>query len=332
MGGKKLVNCLIVVFLIFSSTVVAQEFSTLDISPPEIPVSGSQNQNFELGLFFKTKTMENTSNIHLNMDIQSDNYSRKNLYFVRENFLKIFVPSGDFKIILRGDSLETPGGDYYYSSRWSIDKDTEKTIIFWPVGSVRGTVFLDDSVVENANLKFVCGKQYGSLEEQTTDQFGSFSNDYLPIGECKIYARHGQKVGFVDVDVAEGQIQNIEIRLDKSAGSNSVLPIVLLLIFFAAIVFLLFWKARKPKNRPKKNKRAEDLLKTFNEKEKKIVEILLDKKELYQNRVVHETGIPKTSLTRILLGLEQKKVVEIAKIGKTKKIKLTKWFLNQEKI
>ena len=52
----------------------------------------------------------------------------------------------------------------------------------------------------------------------------------------------------------------------------------------------------------------------------------------YQLKVIkyNETGIPKASLFRYIQSLERKKVIDVKKIGKVKKIKFTDWFLGKE--
>jgi uncharacterized membrane protein len=69
----------------------------------------------------------------------------------------------------------------------------------------------------------------------------------------------------------------------------------------------------------------------LNEKEKKIVNYLLENDNKgVQSCIRHETGIPRTSLSRCLKSLEIKKIIEVEKIGKAVKIKLTDWFLGKD--
>jgi uncharacterized membrane protein len=70
---------------------------------------------------------------------------------------------------------------------------------------------------------------------------------------------------------------------------------------------------------------------TLNAKEKEIVSFLeLNKGKALQSQIRHHTGIPRTSLARIIKGLEDKNILQVRKEGKAVKIKLTDWFLGKE--
>jgi uncharacterized membrane protein len=45
---------------------------------------------------------------------------------------------------------------------------------------------------------------------------------------------------------------------------------------------------------------------------------------------MHNLRMPKTTLARLLDGLEQKNIVRIERFGKLKKVSLTAWFLDKE--
>jgi len=79
------------------------------------------------------------------------------------------------------------------------------------------------------------------------------------------------------------------------------------------------------------NPRARDIMNTLNEREKKIVEFLLEQgNKSTQASIRNETSIPKTSLARAFQSLEAKKVVKVDTIGKLKKVELTDWFLGKD--
>ena len=87
-------------------------------------------------------------------------------------------------------------------------------------------------------------------------------------------------------------------------------------------------KHGKPKHEV--SKRALDIMKTLSEKELMVVNFLLQNKNIgTQAQIKNNTGIPKTTLIRVLDSLKNKKVVEIEVIGKLKKVKLTSWFLGK---
>lgn len=79
------------------------------------------------------------------------------------------------------------------------------------------------------------------------------------------------------------------------------------------------------------NPRARDIMKTLNDKEQKIVNFLVQSNgKSTQAGIRNETGIPKTTLARLFMSLEAKKVIRVETIGKLKKIEMTDWFLGKD--
>ena len=49
-----------------------------------------------------------------------------------------------------------------------------------------------------------------------------------------------------------------------------------------------------------------------------------------QNIIKQKTGIPRTTLIRVLDALEAKKIITTESMGKLKKVRLTPWFLEKD--
>ncbi|MBU1976128.1 MAG: hypothetical protein KKG59_07030 [Nanoarchaeota archaeon] len=87
---------------------------------------------------------------------------------------------------------------------------------------------------------------------------------------------------------------------------------------------------RSPEDTPNShNKRLSDILNTLAPKEKDVVSFLHKEGEVSQAKIIYALTIPKTTLVRLLQNLEAKKVVNIKKMGKVKKISLTNWVLEK---
>ena len=56
----------------------------------------------------------------------------------------------------------------------------------------------------------------------------------------------------------------------------------------------------------------------------------LNKGEVNQAIIRHNTGIPRTSLSRIMSSLENKNIIKVRKEGKAVKVSLTDWFLEKD--
>jgi uncharacterized membrane protein len=329
------VTLFIVICIFCVVSVYALDFGT--ISPPDMPSSGLINANTStLTIALKDPAGVQVHNAHIYTSIKNAVYEKKTLEYTESGNITLYLPKGIYSIEMRGDALETPGGDYYYEGTLNVDNDAQISIHFFPVGSLRGTVINGNTIIPNALVKFVCSKSYGSLEETQTDTYGSFSNDYLPIGECRVHARLNDRIGYADVTIKPGTVTTLELNLSKQTAKDSNYLIFAGIGMFLLIIIVVFFKL-KPQQltqelpKPMESSRSKDLMSTLNEKEKQVVSLLVEKGELYQNKIVYETNIPKTSLVRILTSLEQKHIIESKQIGKTKKFKPTNWFLNTEK-
>jgi uncharacterized membrane protein len=239
----------------------------------------------------------------------------------------------DTKIEIRGYYPETPSIDYYADTK--ITKETQN-IFLTPVGALRGVVKDKlNNVINNAELKFEC--TFETEFPKNTDSFGTFNIENIPVGNCKILAKHKKLTGHQNIEIQQGSINEIEISLNKEIKSSAeiLLPLLIILIIViivGSITYTLIKKIKKKESKPqKKNKRINDILKTLNTKEKEIVNLLLENhNELSQAIIRHNTGIPRTTLSRVLEALESKNIIEIERMGKLVKIKLSAWFLGKE--
>jgi uncharacterized membrane protein len=315
-------------------------------------------------------TKEFLSNVHVNYEVISNEERFSSLQYVGEiGLLELNLDPGTYNIMLRIDKPDTNGYDYYASETFMIDEKLNKTLTAFPIGSVRGTVSSSrGTLVSGAVLKFECSKQYGDFSQQTTDSFGSFKSNYLPTGMCVITASSNGLVGSETIDLAQGELKTLDIVLKSAVTGTLVMSWILWLIVIAVVAafitafFILHRrkaskkvsktqvtkktrketkeKTKKQKSSEKMpiaaqsagvNKRAQDIIKTLNPREKEIVNFLLDCKDpCLQNRIIHHTGIPKTSIVRIFENLQSKNIIEVKKLGKAKKVGLTPWFLEKE--
>jgi uncharacterized membrane protein len=116
---------------------------------------------------------------------------------------------------------------------------------------------------------------------------------------------------------------------------------IIIALTVAAIVIVLFYFIKlkpkkpfspkpltqpKPKDGEKISQGKKDILRTLSENEKKIILILLDKRDLTQRKLQIESTFPKSTLSRTLKKLQSRELIEIHSIGNTNKVCLSKWF------
>jgi len=345
----------LLLMIIFVSSVSAENglesFDAGDeiIAPPPPPETETYDIFLEL-MEYQTKNL--ISDIHVEVELYNDisGEDMKTLKYVGENgFLVLSLEQATWRIVLKVDKIETDGKDYYREIEINLGNNLNQTVYLFPVGSVMGVVYERGKAVKNAVIKFDCSADYGETNSAESDDYGLFTNYWLAIGSCKISAIYGNKVGYETVAVEHGKLTEAEITLTRGvfSGYNLSYFIIIILIIFLTGYFLILYirKSRKeekiikkteriegPKEIEKKvSNRTEDIIKTLKEKEKKVVEFLIENKnKSTQSKIKYEVGIPKTTLIRILQGLELKNIVKIEKIGKLKKVELTNWFLGNE--
>lgn len=231
------------------------------------------------------------------------------------------------------DDPETQGKDYY----GKIIYDGENEILLFPIASLRGIVKDSlDNIVSYADIKVACKPLPKIKHPSNADKFGTFST-ITPTGKCKVYASYEDALGFEEIILEQGELRDVEIKLDKTIVSfpaktyaGWIVAVVLAIIVFIVIAYFVT-RRKTSKLKADKKERSEDILPTLGKKEKEIVTYLqFNKGRALQAQIRHNTGIPRTTLARIIKGLEDKNILQVRKEGKAVKIRLTDWFLGKE--
>jgi len=285
------------------------------------------------------------------LDLEEDRLIK---YVETGHALEMALDDGTYNLVLKIDDPSTLGKDYFKKQAIAVSNGLVDDIYLFPVSSIRGVVKdVFDNVVGNADLKFECTDDIETEFPYRTNEFGSFTVDYMPSCSCKVSANFGEAVGFIEVNVPQGNITDVEVLLDKtilSMPDYRVQGAVVLLVIIVIVLLIFKYRRRiikeiKPAahkeakhverkehliHHAPRHSRAEDIKSTLNKKEKDVVDFLSGKGEVSQASIRHNLGVPRTSLSRILSSLEQKKIIHIKKVGKAVKIKLTDWFLGKE--
>ncbi|MEM4259902.1 MAG: hypothetical protein QXG00_01570 [Candidatus Woesearchaeota archaeon] len=336
------------------------ENTTNRLMPPAIPQIEYSDLIEVIFLIVDTQN-NNINDVHADIIIESKTSGEKlrTLQYIKGNRLFLQLHNGTYRISIGLNNITTQGFDYYSEKTITIISAKQEYFVFFPIGSIIGSVkYEDGSVAVNANVKFECGGKYGDISESSTDSYGSFNKDYVPIGNCIVYAKKDGKVDSKQIIVNQGEISYVELTISKNYSIFYIILTLFLIIVVGIIIFLFLKSSRKNsyikliknqnqsketdaiitnKNKEgsmgiqnvRKTTRVEDILKTLNEKERMVVEFLLKEDNAYQNKIVYSTGIAKTSLVRIIDILEKKNIINVEIVGNTKKIKLSDWFLEK---
>jgi uncharacterized membrane protein len=260
-------------------------------------------------------------------------------YVGNDSRMDLQLDDGQWSISLMLDITSTVGKDYYASLQLAVSADQSMTVFMQPVGSLTGEVLdASNNLLPGATVKFECAGDYGLIDPVTTDSFGSFKAEWLPIGSCKVSALSGNKVGSMTVQIAQGQLSEVRISLEQGIATvkdDYTVPIIIILAVFAAAVVLLLRRKPAAGEKPepvKPDRHMGAILSALDENEKKIIESLMSSggKSL-QSRLGRELGLPKSSLSRAVSGLEARDILKTERLGRVRNVELSQWFLNGKK-
>ncbi len=343
-------NKIFIVLLMVASCVVSAQ-TTGDylifggneyVTPPLLP---AEETWIELTLIIKDIEQNLIGNKHILLEIENKKENKKEntlRYSNEDGRITLNLKPGDFWLTAKLDDFTTPGKDYV-SAEFNIllDNSTTTDLLMFPVGSIKGNVYnkAGERIVD-AKIKIDCGRDYGD-KNTVSDDFGSFSFEYVPAATCEVSALSDGKVGATLVNVSCGELKTADIILGQEIKDNRfnfMLPLIgVFVLIVAASVFYLSNKNKKTPSTEEKDKikvtaRMQDIIQTLTSRENDIVDLLIKNNgRLTQAEIRHFLKIPKATISRDIRTIEQKKIIETIKIGRSKDVLLTEWFLDKKR-
>lgn len=189
-----------------------------------------------------------------------------------------------------------------------------KVIYLYPVGGLNGFVKdkLDTAIAE-ADLKFDCSKNFNPGFPERADRFGSFSLDYVPVGNCTIYGSYEESLGVEEIEIKQGTKNFVEIKLDGALimpRKDSFLPvlsvIIMILLLSGALIYYFKTKIKPPTKKGKQEEKEIKVLKKGKQEEK---EIKVLKKEIEEIKSLEDLGKREKDIFKTLRDNE-KRIVE----------------------
>jgi len=341
-------------------TSACAENDTLNHSNALQAPSASDETGLGVGFVKAAETVNNLNTLTVTLRDVNTNQSIKNANFRaslddgqtklqitgfvgNDGILQMRIEPSEWTIVLMIDVPGTVGKDYYGIFGVLLNTDKNMTVSVQPVGSVRGEVVdYKGMLIQGATVKLSCSGEYGIEDQTYTDAFGSFSADWLPVGPCRISALSGGRTGSLNLNVSQGQLSDVKIVLERNVTSqefNLIWLVVPLASVAAAVIVASLFIRRKNHKVPKENaspitsdRRMADILSSMDENERKIMEFLMAAGgKSQQNKICRELGLPKSSLSRAIGGLEARNLVKTEKLGRVNRVELSNWFLNGKK-
>ena len=161
------------------------------------------------------------------------------------------------------DYPETPGMDFASTASADLATEGNATLIFYPAGSLAGTVTEAGSPVPGARVRVNCPSSsfdYARINGGTAVQSGDagdFLFSALPVGTCVVSASTDSLAGSQELQVENGMTSSASVALLKKAAQTDALPIALAVLVAAIIAYAAFQFLQKGKKEKEQTIHAE---------------------------------------------------------------------------
>lgn len=306
------------VFILLFFLVASSLASANDNLETQINLLGFDEANYQVSFLI----------VNLETNEEKKGFSNKD-----ELFLSLDRSLYSLELLLNNENTE--GYDYFGSEIFLLSEESQEVdVLVFPVSNLEIKLSDGKKNLRNVLVYVRCKNKYGDQGYFYSDEMG-FVLIRPPVGKCLVRAAYEDEVLTESVKLNKGEMIELSFVFQRDKNNFLFWTLFFIVIFLA----LLFVAKRvlisdvKTKNISKKNDEPyrKDAFIALSSKEKKIVSFLLEQKEVvYQAKIVYGTKIPKTTLAKILPELENKKIVEVEKVGKAKKVKLTPWFKKEK--
>ncbi|MEK6938946.1 MAG: hypothetical protein AABX04_07955 [Nanoarchaeota archaeon] len=254
--------------------------------------------------------------------------------------------NGNYTLTVMLDSSATPALDYIGSRSVIVTGSDTVEVFVLPVGHVQGSVTdTEGNLASGARVSVNCFSGNGGTYLEEADQTGFFSFSNLPEGGCILIASDTKNAAKQEMVIERGEVTAIEVSLKQKLVQKSswweylIYSLMIILGIFLlgrTIVSLIQKKEVSKKNsslevsikEKKLSSHTLVILPTLSDKERLVVNFLLQQNNTSpQAKVRHGTHLPRTTLSRVLEGLERKKILVVNKDGKAIVLTLTPFFL-----
>ena len=141
--------------------------------------------------------------------------------YLNTNTAELYLNSGEYELIFIVDEAKTEGKDYYTFEKFTVAESKKDIIYLFPIASIRGTVVDKlDNLIEGAEIKLSCDKDFISLNPIKTDKYGAFTIQAVPTGNCIITASYKDSFEQHSLAFNLGDYETIRLKLEDAAAST----------------------------------------------------------------------------------------------------------------
>ncbi len=218
-------------------------------------------------------------------------YKEQNSDYIDADGVLIYrLTPGNWRIQLRVDNSSTEQVDYFAEHIINIQPAEpllNKSFYVRSVGLVSGmAIDAGGNPAADADLNFDCKAESPFVYQPETDKFGAFKTE-LPVGRCKISVAYRGEVGTTTVDVKQGSLHQVTIRVGKRMSTWLLVLVPLIIGILSYLVYYIVKRrvAKEVKEEIKKEIHKESSEKKTAEKEER------ENKERREERRKEEHGV-----------------------------------------
>jgi uncharacterized membrane protein len=225
---------------------------------------------------------------------------RSTEYLDQKGSFSYQLQEGNWRFTLFVYDPNTNGVDYYADRAVFIQPSEpvlNKIFYLTPVGSIEGTV-VDNAgrLIDTAALDFKCSSNENVKFPTSTDKFGSFKADIVPVGKCKVSAEYQKQVGAEEITVEKGSALALQITLSDAVLGTGLNPIrlsvisLIVLLVVVLIIALVFFIRKKLKKLEKEASEQKSVVQKLRDKTHHLTEKVHRKEAKKEHSKEAKTG------------------------------------------
>jgi hypothetical protein len=314
-----------------------------------VPLAQANSTSFHFSQLQSNESLESLTAITLGYTKDKVLVFEQTQIILSNNIVKLNIDNSvDFFQIIIDNSL-TNGFDYFGKISAPKTSNTTNEVIIIPSGSsLIEVIDKNGKPILDASVRIDCQKMHGIQGRFITDEFGLVSAIALPTGNCQVRVAYEDYFVSEVITINQGEItqQRIvfeDIKTHRQTFINILLIVLAIILIILSSILIIREKATKAPEKIEEKNNKEEILSVLSKKEVIVLKFMIEvatqekkdkKKEesevfVSQTRIVHEAGIPKTSLVRVLNLLETKQLIVVERIGKSKRVYLSSKFLKK---
>ncbi|MFH1209910.1 MAG: hypothetical protein V1663_03925 [archaeon] len=262
----------------------------------------------------------------ISSDVSAIDLQNTEIYVDKEgniNFQEYYITNRDFNFTLPED---------YYGFYINLDQDKYNLL-----DNLLIINNLDGSKENNINVEYSTSKFSSKIgnkwilnleKKDLVKKRENIITIYLPKGARLVNEIHNSNIYTLNNRIIinlRNINQDVSIEYEFFKQEKDYSFIVLIFVVIIIIIVLLLFLRIKKKGFKKEIVQEQPIINTLTENESKIINLLIENRRLTQKKLRFMTGFPKSTLSRTLMYLKKKNMIEMKRVGISNVVYLKEW-------